>query len=111
MREYAEQNHPENHDIPSFGYMVLSLGTGVCNMQGKYNASEAKKWGLFGWFAPLLDIFTSTASDMDDFHLSSVFKNRNRDKHIYLRIQVFFFTAHFPSYIYTHESIKLINHA
>ncbi|XP_035843276.1 patatin-like protein 2 isoform X1 [Helianthus annuus] len=96
MRELSEQFHRKNLDFPILissseyaRFVVLSLGTGVCNIQGKYKASEAKKWGLLGWFAPLLDIFTSADSDMDDFHLSSVFKTHNAQNN-YLRIQVVF---------------------
>ncbi|XP_071737091.1 patatin-like protein 2, partial [Rutidosis leptorrhynchoides] len=73
-------------------YLVISVGTGECKIDGKYTANKASKWGLFGWWfnangsTPLLDIFTQASTDMVDFHLSVVFKSLNVEKH-YLRIQ------------------------
>ncbi|KAL7593390.1 hypothetical protein Lser_V15G33533 [Lactuca serriola] len=71
-------------------FLVISIGTGECKM--KWNAKEASKWGLLGWFfnangsTPLLDISTQSSTDMVDNHLSVVFKALNIEEN-YLRIQ------------------------
>ncbi|KAJ0592165.1 putative galactolipase [Helianthus annuus] len=82
-----------SYQFPEYSrYLVISVGTGDCKMEGDYTTAEAKKWGLFGWWynangsKPLVDIFTQASTDMVDFHLSNVFDNHNVQKN-YLRIQ------------------------
>ncbi|KAJ0800482.1 putative Acyl transferase/acyl hydrolase/lysophospholipase [Helianthus annuus] len=99
MGEIAKQLIRKNRDfhLPQSleyrRYLVISIGTGECKIDGKYTASEASKWGFFGWCfnpngsSPLLDIFTQASTDMVDFHLSVVFKALNVETN-YLRIQV-----------------------
>lgn len=97
MGEIAKQLIRKNRDFDlsqSLEYrrfLVISIGTGECKMAGKYNANDASKWGLFGWWfnangSPLLDIFSQASTDMVDFHLSVVFKALDIEKN-YLRIQ------------------------
>ena len=98
MGEIAKQLIRRNSDYPLpqsleyRRYLVISIGTGECKIEGKYNANEASKWGLFGWGfnlngSPLLDMFTQASTDMVDIHLSVVFKALNVETN-YLRIQV-----------------------
>lgn len=68
--------------------LVLSLGTGQ-KVDG-YKATDAAKWGLFGWLAkdgkaPLIDILMQSSADMVDIQQSFLFKAMNM--HTYLRIQ------------------------
>ncbi|KAI6688146.1 hypothetical protein NL676_024974, partial [Syzygium grande] len=72
-------------------FLVISLGTGSAKVEGKYNASEAAKWGVLGWLSsnggsPLVDVFTQASADMVDFHLSAVFQALHLEAN-YLRIQ------------------------
>ncbi|XP_030537927.2 patatin-like protein 2 [Rhodamnia argentea] len=72
-------------------FLVISLGTGSQNVKGKYNASEAAKWGMLGWLSsnggsPLVDAFMQASADMVDFHLSAVFQALHLEAN-YLRIQ------------------------
>jgi len=69
-------------------FLVLSLGTG--QKIARYRATEAAKWGLFGWLTkdgktPLIDMLMESSADMADIHESFLFKAIN--KHTYLRIQ------------------------
>ncbi|KAI3754751.1 hypothetical protein L1987_54541 [Smallanthus sonchifolius] len=99
MGEIAKQLIRRNLDFPLpqsleyRRYLVISIGTGECKMEGgKYTASEASKWGFFGWWynangsCPLLDILTQASTDMVDIHLSVIFKALNIETN-YLRIQ------------------------
>ncbi|KAI7749521.1 hypothetical protein M8C21_009662 [Ambrosia artemisiifolia] len=98
MGVIAKQLNNKNPDFPyllypQYGrYLVISIGTGDCKIEGEYTADEASKWGLFGWWynangsKPLVDIFTQASTDMVDFHLSAVFQNHNV-RNNYLRIQ------------------------
>ncbi|XP_076914239.1 patatin-like protein 2 isoform X1 [Bidens hawaiensis] len=97
MGEISKQLIRKNHDFPLpqsleyRRYLVISIGTGECKIEGKYTANEASKWGFLGWWfnngsSPLLDIFTQASTDMVDFHLSVVFKALNVETN-YLRIQ------------------------
>ncbi|KAM0014212.1 putative patatin-like phospholipase domain, Acyl transferase/acyl hydrolase/lysophospholipase [Helianthus debilis subsp. tardiflorus] len=98
MGVIAKELNRKNPDFPilqpaDYGrYLVISLGTGDCNMGGGYTAEEASKWGLFGWWfnasgsKPLVDIFTQASTDMVDIHLSAVFHNHHV-RNNYLRIQ------------------------
>eukprot|EP01018_Ginkgo_biloba_P020442 Gb_15791 [translate_table: standard] len=59
-------------------FLVLSLGTGhdVCDM---YNAKEAAKWGMIGWFSskgrvPIIDTFMQASADMVDIHVAVMFQ-------------------------------------
>lgn len=75
-------------DISQF--LVLSLGTG--QETTSYNASDAAKWGLFGWLSsggnvPLIDMFMQSSADMVDIHACSLFQAFKSEKN-YLRIQV-----------------------
>ncbi|XP_056177302.1 patatin-like protein 2 [Syzygium oleosum] len=72
-------------------FLVISLGTGSAKVEGKYNASEAAKWGVLGWLSsnggsPLVDVFMQASADMVDFHLSAVFQALHLEDN-YLRIQ------------------------
>ncbi|KAJ4845391.1 hypothetical protein Tsubulata_010570, partial [Turnera subulata] len=72
-------------------FLVLSLGTGSAKTEEKYDAEEAAKWGLLGWFTghnsiPLVDIFMQASGDMVDIHLSKVFGALTKGS--YLRIQL-----------------------
>ncbi|KAL1564098.1 patatin-like protein 2 isoform X1 [Salvia divinorum] len=71
--------------------LVLSLGTGLAQLEEKYNANDAAKWGLLRWVyndgvSPLLDIFGDASSDMVDIHVSTVFQSIRNEQN-YLRIQ------------------------
>ncbi|MFS7918606.1 putative Acyl transferase/acyl hydrolase/lysophospholipase [Helianthus anomalus] len=100
MGEISKQLIHKNEDFPLSldyrRYLVISIGTGECKMDGgKYTTEEASKWGLLGWWfnanwsTPLVDILTQASTDMVDIHLSVVFKTLGVEKN-YLRIQVFF---------------------
>lgn len=72
--------------------LVLSLGTGLAQLEEKYNAGDAAKWGLLGWVynngaTPLLDIYGDASSDMVDIHVSTLFQSLRNEQN-YLRIQV-----------------------
>ncbi|KDP38381.1 hypothetical protein JCGZ_04306 [Jatropha curcas] len=72
-------------------FLVLSLGTGSPKCEEKYKATEAAKWGLFGWLTsehstPLTDVFMQASSDMVDFHICTVFKALHSEEN-YIRIQ------------------------
>ncbi|KAJ0592157.1 putative galactolipase [Helianthus annuus] len=97
MGEISKQLIHKNVDFPSSldyrRYLVISIGTGECKMDGgKYTTEEASKWGLLGWWfnanwsTPLVDILTQASTDMVDIHLSVVFKTLGVEKN-YLRIQ------------------------
>ncbi|KAL0377744.1 UNVERIFIED_CONTAM: Patatin-like protein 3 [Sesamum radiatum] len=71
--------------------LVLSLGTGLAQLEEKYNAGDAAKWGLLGWVynngaTPLLDIYGDASSDMVDIHVSTLFQSLRNEQN-YLRIQ------------------------
>ncbi|KAG8384415.1 hypothetical protein BUALT_Bualt04G0115600 [Buddleja alternifolia] len=71
--------------------LVLSLGTGLAQLEEKYNAKEAARWGLLGWVynkgaSPLTDIFWDASSDMVDIHVSTMFQSLRNEQN-YLRIQ------------------------
>lgn len=73
-------------------YLIISLGTGTCKMEKKYNAKMAAKWGILGWLcfegsSPLVDAFTFAGADMVDLHMSLIFRSTKCEKN-YLRIQV-----------------------
>ncbi|KAF8023120.1 hypothetical protein BT93_F0577 [Corymbia citriodora subsp. variegata] len=72
-------------------FLVISLGTGSRNSEGKYDASEAAKWGVLNWLSshggsPLIDVFMQASADMVDYHLSAVFQALHLEAN-YLRIQ------------------------
>ncbi|KAK3423175.1 hypothetical protein EUGRSUZ_F00261 [Eucalyptus grandis] len=72
-------------------FLVISLGTGSAKVEGKYNASEAAKWGVLSWLSsnggsPLIDVLMQASADMVDFHLSVVFQALLIEAN-YLRIQ------------------------
>ncbi|KAI3430032.1 RING-type E3 ubiquitin transferase [Psidium guajava] len=72
-------------------FLVISLGTGSAKVEGKYDASEAAKWGVLGWLSsnggtPLIDVFMQASADMVDFHLSAIFQSLHLEAN-YLRIQ------------------------
>ncbi|KAG8384412.1 hypothetical protein BUALT_Bualt04G0115300 [Buddleja alternifolia] len=71
--------------------LVLSLGTGLAQLEEKYNAKDAAKWSLLGWVfnrgaSPLSDIFWDASSDMVDIHVSTMFQSLRNEQN-YLRIQ------------------------
>uniref|UniRef100_A0A0E0IKV0 Patatin n=3 Tax=Oryza TaxID=4527 RepID=A0A0E0IKV0_ORYNI len=72
-------------------FLVISLGTGSPKIEGKYNAQNAKSWGVLDWLlvggsTPLVDIFTQASADMVDIHIAAVFKVLHSEQN-YLRIQ------------------------
>ncbi|XP_075483226.1 patatin-like protein 2 isoform X2 [Primulina tabacum] len=71
--------------------LVLSLGTGIAQLEEKYNAKDAANWGLLAWVynngaTPLIDAFGDASSDMVDIHVSTVFQSLQNEQN-YLRIQ------------------------
>ncbi|KAL4564415.1 hypothetical protein LXL04_028479 [Taraxacum kok-saghyz] len=86
------QNTKDMEDTEERNFLVISIGTGECKKKWKYNATDASKWGLVGWWfnangsTPLVDIFTQASTDMVDIHLSVLFKSHNGEDN-YLRIQ------------------------
>ncbi|XP_057769027.1 patatin-like protein 3 [Salvia miltiorrhiza] len=71
--------------------LVLSLGAGLAQLQEKYNAKDAAKWGMLGWVyndgaSPLLEVYGDASSDMVDIHVSTVFQSLRNEQN-YLRIQ------------------------
>lgn len=86
------QNTKDMEDTEERNFLVISIGTGECKKKWKYNATDASKWGLLGWWfkangsTPLVDIFTQASTDMVDIHLSVLFKSLNAEDN-YLRIQ------------------------
>lgn len=71
--------------------VVLSLGTGIPQKEGKYNAAKASRWGSLSWVydngeTPLLDVFIDGSSDMVDIHVSTLFQSTRNEKN-YVRIQ------------------------
>ncbi|KAA8528554.1 hypothetical protein F0562_035909 [Nyssa sinensis] len=77
MSEVSKKIHRGSTDFPTMNpieydrFLVVSLGTGSAKIEEKYDAEEAAKWGVWGWFAgggstPLVDIFTQASGDMDD---------------------------------------------
>lgn len=97
ISEITKEIHSGNPDFfpiraTEYGrFLVISLGTGSPKCEEKYEATDAAKWGVFGWLvggdgsSPLVDIFTQASSDMVDFHLSTVFQALHSEKH-YVRI-------------------------
>ncbi|XVF15576.1 hypothetical protein REPUB_Repub09cG0166200 [Reevesia pubescens] len=88
---------PSDQDISSGralnyeNYLIISLGTGTCKMEKKYNAKMAAKWGTLGWLysegsSPLVDAFIFAGADMVDLHMSLFFRSINAQQN-YLRIQ------------------------
>ncbi|CAI9115770.1 OLC1v1016762C1 [Oldenlandia corymbosa var. corymbosa] len=79
------------HPLEYNKFVVLSLGTGTSQGEGKYHAELAAKWGIVGWLTnggstPLIDAFMQASSDMVDFHLSTIFQALQSEDN-YLRIQ------------------------
>ncbi|XP_073158199.1 patatin-like protein 2 [Henckelia pumila] len=71
--------------------LVLSLGTGIAQLEDRYNARDAANWGLLAWVynngaTPLIDAFVDAGSDMIDIHVSTVFQALQNQQN-YLRIQ------------------------
>ncbi|XP_038978784.1 patatin-like protein 2, partial [Phoenix dactylifera] len=72
-------------------FLVISIGTGTQKNEEKFDAKEARKWGILGWLLsggsnPLIDAFTQASGDMVDIHLSVVFQALHSQSR-YLRIQ------------------------
>ncbi|KAF5186579.1 Patatin-like protein [Thalictrum thalictroides] len=73
-------------------FLVISLGTGSAKEESKFDASEASKWGMFGWLyngdsMPLLDAFSQASADMVDIHAYILFQALLSEKY-YLRIEL-----------------------
>ncbi|KAL5982418.1 Proteolipid protein 2 [Asimina triloba] len=97
MAEVTKQVFNQNPDIfpmEAMDYgriLVISLGTGASKETGKYNASQASKWGVLGWLlsggsTPLIDVFTQASADIVDIHISVLFQALHSESN-YLRIQ------------------------
>ncbi|OAY79715.1 Patatin-like protein 2, partial [Ananas comosus] len=71
--------------------LVISLGTGSNKSEEKFTATDAAKWGIFGWLlqknaTPIVDIFNQASADMVDIYLSVLFQALHCEEN-YLRIQ------------------------
>jgi len=74
--------------------LLLSLGTGEQKGKDKLEVGEdPSKWGILNWLwqndnsNPLLDILMSSADEMIEMYMSSIFQSRGLSEN-YLRIQV-----------------------
>lgn len=75
-----------------FRFLVISLGTGSSKGEERYNAKQAKGWGVLGWLLsngsyPLVDVFMQASADMVDIHISVAFQALHSSRN-YLRIEV-----------------------
>ncbi|KAK2967556.1 hypothetical protein RJ640_030427, partial [Escallonia rubra] len=92
-RQVFKQN-PDFFPIKPMDYgrfLVISVGTGAAQKEGKYDAKKASKWGVLGWLlnngsTPLVDTFNQASADMVDFHNRVVFEALHSETN-YLRIQ------------------------
>ena len=73
--------------------LLLSLGTGERNGKDKLEVGDPSKWGILNWLwqndnsYPLLDILMSSADEMIEMYMSSIFQSRGLSEN-YTRIQV-----------------------
>ncbi|XP_034903974.1 patatin-like protein 2 [Populus alba] len=72
--------------------LLLSLGTGEQNGKDKLEVGDPSKWGILKWIwkndksNPLLDILMTSADEMIEIYMSSIFQSRGL-KDNYIRIQ------------------------
>eukprot|EP00258_Populus_trichocarpa_P031077 XP_024447096.1 patatin-like protein 2 isoform X2 [Populus trichocarpa] len=72
--------------------LLLSLGTGERNGKDKLEVGDPSKWGILNWLwqndnsYPLLDILMSSADEMIEMYMSSIFQSRGLSEN-YTRIQ------------------------
>ncbi|EHA8588975.1 Patatin [Cocos nucifera] len=74
-----------------FRFLVISLGTGLSKGEERYNAKQAKSWGVLGWLLsngsnPLVDVFMQASAEMVDIHISVAFQAMHFSRN-YLRIE------------------------
>ncbi|XP_038974236.1 patatin-like protein 2 isoform X2 [Phoenix dactylifera] len=72
-------------------FLVISLGTGSSKGEERYNAKQAKGWGVLSWLLsngsnPLVDVFMQASADMVDIHISVAFQALHSSRN-YLRIE------------------------
>lgn len=74
--------------------LLLSLGTGQRKGKDKLEVGEdPSKWGILNWLwqndnsNPLLDILMSSADEMIEMYMSSIFQSSGSSEN-YIRIQV-----------------------
>jgi hypothetical protein len=73
--------------------LLLSLGTGEQNGKDKLEVGDPSKWGIVKWIwqngksNPLLDILMTSADEMIEIYMSSIFQSRGLSEN-YTRIQV-----------------------
>jgi len=72
-------SEPRTRDI-----MVLSLGTGSTNRN--YPFESARRWGRLNWIRPVLEIYSSAASQTVNHQLEMIYMNNDREEN-YLRIE------------------------
>ncbi|KAJ8538760.1 hypothetical protein K7X08_030056 [Anisodus acutangulus] len=71
--------------------LLLSLGTGAANYEGKYKANEVAKWGAKEWLkqgyaTPIVDIMSAASHAMIDDFTSTIYHALD-DGNNYLRVQ------------------------
>ncbi|KAF5202953.1 Patatin-like protein [Thalictrum thalictroides] len=84
-------NFPPIKPMDCTRFLVISLGTGTAQKEGKYNADMASQWTTMEWLfnrgsTPLIEIYGDASADMVDIHTSVLFQAYNA-KANYLRIQ------------------------
>nr|GEW69836.1 patatin-like protein 2 [Tanacetum cinerariifolium] len=71
FKDHEGKRHPYGQ------FLVLSLGTGAHNIEGKYDVKESSTWGVWGWVAlhgsPLIQIFTHASTELVDYRMNNVF--------------------------------------
>ncbi|XP_059305370.1 patatin-2-Kuras 1-like [Lycium ferocissimum] len=72
--------------------LLLSLGTGAANYEGKYKAQDVAKWGALSWIkqddgtTPIIDIISAASHAMIDDFTSTIYHALDAGNN-YLRIQ------------------------
>ena len=73
--------------------LLLSLGTGEQKGKDKLEVGDPSMWGILNWLwqndnsNPLLDVLMSSADEMIEMYMSSIFQARGLSEN-YIRIQV-----------------------
>ncbi len=65
--------------------IFISMGTGISKQLYHYKFENAKKWGRFKWFFPIIDITKSAQKEMTSYHLQKSFEIRKHPEN-YFRI-------------------------
>lgn len=72
----AFSGHPKSKE-----YMVVSLGTG--HQTKRYQATNAKKWGILQWGTKILEVTFDGLSDSVDHQLSTILQSKKKFKRYY----------------------------